>query len=411
MAAQPSGYQILRRAPKTEPAFSVLVEDTGNANTTYADATARVNTRYIYRVKAFNAAGTGPEAGPAEIFYESMPGTPTGLSAQIDEDGSAVVLTWNAPTSGAAATGYRILRRVAGGASSLSVLVDDTGNTDTTYSDATAEVNTEYIYRVKAVNSDGAGEMSARAEIFFTDKPGPPTALSAGAEANVDRAGFAVTLKWAAPTGPNTPTGYQILRREADSTSALSVLVDDTGNANTTYRDTAVAVGKSYIYRLKARNAAGLGEASQPAQVRIEDFHVKTVCGFDDCIQPIYNPSFLDAGDVGDRIRADEYVIGVSINGESRAYPVDYLGAKSIEIVNDTVGGTPIVVTWCPLCMTTIVYERTVGDEVYDFGMAGKLMQRGAARVSKCLVLYDHQTRSLVGPGPGPGRQRSPQRR
>ena len=108
---------------------------------------------------------------------------------------------------------------------------------------------------------------------------------------------------------------------------------------------------------------------------------------------PIYNPSFLDADEVGNRMRADEYVIGVSINGDSRAYSVVHLYWK--EVVRDTVGGTPIVVTWCPNCLTTIVYDRTVDGEVYNFGVSGRLMRRGAPDATGCLVMFDHQTKSL----------------
>ena len=343
----------------------------------------------------------GLSASLTGLFYarwEQPPGRPGNLAVASSGAGAngtvTFTLTWDAPTEGGAATGYQILRR-AKTEPRFEVLAADTGNADTTYSDATARVNTRYVYRVKAMNAAGMGPEAGPAEIFYDSRPGAPTGLSARPEANVDRAGFAATLRWAAPANGGTATGYQILRREANANSDLSVLVDNTGNADTTYRDATVAVGKSYIYRVQARNAAGLGELSQPAKVKIEDYHVTTGCGFDDCIQPIYSPIFLNAADVGNRIRADEYVIGVSINGESRAYPVGYLGGGK-EVVKDTVGGTPIVVTFCPLCLTTLVYERTVDGQVYDIGASGKLMRRGAEKHTRdCLVLYDHQTRSL----------------
>lgn len=169
-------------------------------------------------------------------------------------------------------------------------------------------------------------------------------------------------------------------------------MVDNTGNINTTYRDSTVAGDKKYIYRVKARNTAGVGEASNPAQIVVLDYNVKTHCGYE-CnggIQTIYNPRFMDADD--ERMKADERVIGVSINGEARAYSVPHL--HSHEVVNDTVGGVPITVTYCPLCMTTIVYERAIGGTVYQFGVSGKLMKKGSD-TDGCLVLYDRQTESL----------------
>ena len=244
----------------------------------------------------------------------------------------------------------------------------------------------------RAGGGDNAPSFSGQA-VENSLKPGRPSNLFAGSGADIDETGFSATLKWAAPTDGNPPSSYQILRREDEANSSLSVLVDDTGDTNTTYRDTAVAKGKTYIYRVKGRNAAGLGEESLPTKVKIEDYRIETGCGYDDCIRPIYNPSFLDADEVGNRMRADEYVIGVSINGDSRAYSVVHLYWK--EVVRDTVGGTPIVVTWCPNCLTTIVYDRTVDGEVYDFGASGKLMRIGAPVATGCLVLHDHQTRSL----------------
>ena len=61
-----------------------------------------------------------------------------------------------------------------------------------------------------------------------------------------------------------------------------------------------------------------------------------------DSIMPIYDPEFVDPDDSG--LASDELVLGVSINGDSRAYPIRYLRWR--EMVNDEVGGIPILVTW-----------------------------------------------------------------
>jgi len=62
-----------------------------------------------------------------------------------------------------------------------------------------------------------------------------------------------------------------------------------------------------------------------------------------DAIQAILEPSFEPAREVTWLADSDS-VVGVSINGEARAYPVPILSDR--EIVNDTVGGVPIAVTW-----------------------------------------------------------------
>ncbi len=86
------------------------------------------------------------------------------------------------------------------------------------------------------------------------------------------------------------------------------------------------------------------------------------------------------------RIDPSEQVIGVSINGEHRAYSVPYLGHR--EIVNDVVGGRKIAVTWCPLCYSAIVFDREVDGRELTFGVSGKLLMNS-------LVMYDRETNSL----------------
>ena len=61
-----------------------------------------------------------------------------------------------------------------------------------------------------------------------------------------------------------------------------------------------------------------------------------------DAIAPVYDARFMPAESAS--LAPDELVIGVEINGESKAYPVGPLNFR--EMVNDTVGGIPVLVTW-----------------------------------------------------------------
>ncbi|MBD3251176.1 DUF3179 domain-containing protein [Candidatus Uhrbacteria bacterium] len=76
---------------------------------------------------------------------------------------------------------------------------------------------------------------------------------------------------------------------------------------------------------------------------------------------------------------ADEYLddegLGILIerDGEKRYYPFQILVWH--EIVNDTFNGFPIMVTYCPLCRTGVVYEREVNGSAVEFGVSGKLYQ------------------------------------
>ena len=74
-----------------------------------------------------------------------------------------------------------------------------------------------------------------------------------------------------------------------------------------------------------------------------QQLKIVTLLGFD-AIPAIDDPTFVDAATGNEQFRPDYLVVGVEINGEARAYGVAFL--SSHEIVNDTVGGRPIAVTW-----------------------------------------------------------------
>lgn len=103
-----------------------------------------------------------------------------------------------------------------------------------------------------------------------------------------------------------------------------------------------------------------------------------------DGIPAIDEPVFRPIGEVSG-IADTEPVIGLIVGGEARAYPLQILMWH--EIVNDTIGGVPVSVTFCPLCNAAIVFDRRVAGRVLDFGTTGKL------RMSD-LVMYDRQTES-----------------
>ena len=68
-----------------------------------------------------------------------------------------------------------------------------------------------------------------------------------------------------------------------------------------------------------------------------------TVLGKDG-IPSIDNPRFVGPGEAEQQMQSFERVLGVAINGDHRAYPLNMVSRH--EIVNDTVGGVPVAVTW-----------------------------------------------------------------
>lgn len=104
-----------------------------------------------------------------------------------------------------------------------------------------------------------------------------------------------------------------------------------------------------------------------------------------DGIPAIDRPRFVTPMEAGRWLDPREPVIVFEYGGDARAYPLQILMYH--EIVNDTVGGTPVTVTFCPLCNASIVFDRRVGSAVLDFGTTGKLRKSD-------LVMYDRQSES-----------------
>lgn len=104
-----------------------------------------------------------------------------------------------------------------------------------------------------------------------------------------------------------------------------------------------------------------------------------------DGIPPIDNPEFIAVEKANLWLEAHEPVVSLEVSNEAKAYPLQILTRH--EIVNDVVGGMPVAATFCPLCNSAIVFDRRLGDVVYDFGVSGMLRNSD-------LIMWDRQTQS-----------------
>ena len=105
-----------------------------------------------------------------------------------------------------------------------------------------------------------------------------------------------------------------------------------------------------------------------------------------DGIPAILNPIFTTQQEAANWLNKSEPVIAVSINGMSKAYPLQILLYH--EIVNDRIGRTPLLVTFCPLCYSGIVFNRRINNISVKFGVSGLLRNSD-------MVMYDHVTESF----------------
>lgn len=108
-------------------------------------------------------------------------------------------------------------------------------------------------------------------------------------------------------------------------------------------------------------------------------------CSRRDCIPSIDSPRYVAAG-AAEFLADEDVVIALSWEGEHRAYPARILDHH--EIVNDTIAGTALAITWCPLCGSAVGVQREIDGQVTEFGVSGLLYNSD-------LVFYDRATNTL----------------
>ena len=154
-------------ADTAEPTATPDPTPTPTAEPTREPETTATHTPIATATVEAEASAT-PTAEPIQAVDSPAPESPTlapqNLTAVLNENGS-VTLTWDAPDDDSI-TGYQILRqRSTQGESTLSVYVEDTGSTGTTYTDTEVAPGIQHVYRVKAVNDAGVNEPSDSAQV------------------------------------------------------------------------------------------------------------------------------------------------------------------------------------------------------------------------------------------------------
>lgn len=85
-------------------------------------------------------------------------------------------------------------------------------------------------------------------------------------------------------------------------------------------------------------------------------------------------------------LKEDDRVLALADGKEAKAYPIKILNWH--EVVNDTINGRPVVITYCPLCGTGMAFDSMINGKKFTFGVSGLLYNSD-------VLMYDHQTESL----------------
>ncbi|WP_298985009.1 DUF3179 domain-containing protein [uncultured Roseibium sp.] len=106
-----------------------------------------------------------------------------------------------------------------------------------------------------------------------------------------------------------------------------------------------------------------------------------------DGIPSLDNPELLPAAKA-DYLKGDDLVFGVSINGDTRAYPLRIMGWH--EMFNEVIGGVPVALAYCTLCGSGILFETKVKGRRRPlvFGSSGFLYRSNK-------LMFDRETHSL----------------
>jgi hypothetical protein len=262
---QADGYKILRAANHgsfTQVATLPPTSRTPPSTYTWSDTGLSAGTYYEYHIIAYNISGNNDFAG---VNATTLTLPPSGVSAT---PGNVVVtLSWTAPTG---AQTYNVYRGTTAGSEGTTPLA--TGITATSYADKAVTNGTTYYYKVTAVNANTSivpvipSESARSAEVSAiphlpTPPPAPTHLVATGTPAN--QAAAQVTLTWTASAGAATYNVYRSLTSNGEGSPALA-----TGLTGTSYRDTAVAFGTTYFYKVIAVNAGGESPLSAEASVQ-----------------------------------------------------------------------------------------------------------------------------------------------
>ena len=215
-------------------------------------------------MRAVNTQGAGTPSTEIEATaYDGStaePGAPTNLAATPGD--SQVTLSWEAPSVGSSPiTHYEYQYSTTSG--TFDDTWTDTSGTGTTVTVLGLTGTTTYFFRVRAVNTQGAGtpstEIEATAYDGLTPEPGQPTDLAATPG---DRQ---VTLSWVTPSvGASAITHYEY--QYSTTSGTFDGIWTSTSGTETTVIVSSLTAGTTYHFQVRAVNAQGVGIPSDVSQ-------------------------------------------------------------------------------------------------------------------------------------------------
>jgi fibronectin type 3 domain-containing protein len=268
-----TGYEVLRFTDPTQADPEKMVS---TVLTTFVDSPLVAGQTYVYRVQALGSGGLESElsnfASATVPVDTDAPASPGVLSAVLISD-AVIQLTWSAPKTDADGTaltglsGYRVYRSEGSGGAGFQ-FVGSVDSVLVTFADIGLEQATTFIYRVSALDASG-NESAFSSSVSLTtgssDDISAPTNVAALALDDPDL-GLVVRVTWSAPSGI---TEYRVQRQTVGSTSSATFETVVSSQNDTSFNDTNVERGKTYIYRVLSKSGSAFSEASDSVVVAV----------------------------------------------------------------------------------------------------------------------------------------------
>ena len=273
--AELTGYRVLRY---TDPSQTTADQTFTTVQTTYVDSPLTSGQTFVYRVQAVGANSVESErslfASATVSVDDVSPATPSNFAAVL-RSSTTISLSWSAPktdSDNGDLTGFSgfIIYRVSGSSSAGLTALAALDSTRRTYEDGGLENSTTYIYQISAIDANG-NESSRSSSVSLSTEAASGSSVSAPtnlqATYNASNTPPDISLSW---TAPSLFDSFLIQRAEVTaggSSTNLAYTTIESSQSGTTYTDSNVVSGITYVYRISTNLSGSISDPSDVAFV------------------------------------------------------------------------------------------------------------------------------------------------
>jgi len=272
---QLTGYRVLKY---TDPSQTTALATFSSVKTTFVDSPLAQGQTFVYRVQALGSGGVTSDlslfASATTLIDDSAPATPSPFAAVLNGS-TTIKLSWSAPrkdSNGGDLTGLSgfVIYRAVGTASAGLTALASVDSTLRTFENGSLAFNTTYIYQISAIDASGNESPRSSSVTLTTTTQGAsiaaPTNVSATYNGNATPVN--VTVTWTPPASFDSFLIQRATLSAGSSTpSAFTTLA--LGQTGTSYVDTSIQSGITYVYRISTNLSGQISDPSSNSVIPI----------------------------------------------------------------------------------------------------------------------------------------------